>query len=336
MSKLFPIILWAAALIAIQGICAHAHTLGLDRAELNETAPGQYRLISKVPSRISAAILSPDLPDHCEFVGNPNGERGSYSVTFTFACSASLTSDDRLSLPWNREGALLTVRWYGQEPVTRLVKREGTTIEVNLVEWLAGSGSAVRAAQRYTVLGVEHILEGLDHLLFVLALLFLVEGWWMLVKTITAFTVAHSITLGLATLGFVSLPSAPVEAAIALSIVFLASEIVWKSRGRLSLAIRAPWVVAFAFGLLHGLGFAGALAEIGLPPTEIPIALLFFNIGVELGQLLFVGAALIVGWLFLRIPAARRLENYAQMMLVYGIGTVATYWMIERTYSIFA
>ncbi len=246
-----------------------------------------------------------------------------------------MTSEDRLVLPWNREGALLTVRWFGQEPVTRLVKREGTTIEVNLDEWLAVSGSASRAAKRYTILGFEHILEGLDHLLFVLALLFLVEGWWMLIKTITAFTVAHSITLGLATLGFVSLPSAPVEAAIALSIVFLASEIVWKSRGRSSLAARAPWVVAFAFGLLHGLGFAGALAEIGLPPSEIPIALLFFNVGVELGQLTFVAAALVVGWAFLQIPAAQRWETSAQLILVYGIGTIATYWMIERTYSIF-
>ncbi len=335
MIRLFVISAWAATLIALQGIGAHAHTLGLDRAELIETASGEYRLVSKVPSRLSAAILSPDLPEQCEFGGSPNGERGSYSVTFTFTCATPMTSEDRLVLPWNREGALLTVRWFGQEPVTRLVKREGTTIEVNLDEWLAGSGSASRAAKRYTILGFEHILEGLDHLLFVLALLFLVEGWWMLIKTITAFTVAHSITLGLATLGFVSLPSAPVEAAIALSIVFLASEIVWKSRGRSSLAARAPWVVAFAFGLLHGLGFAGALAEIGLPPSEIPIALLFFNVGVELGQLIFVAAALVVGWAFLQIPAAQRWEPSAQLILVYGIGTIATYWMIERTYSIF-
>ena len=135
---------------------------------------------------------------------------------------------------------------------------------------------------------------GIDHLLFVLGLLLIVNGTWMLVKTITAFTIAHSITLALATLGFVNLPSTPVEAAIALSIVFLAVEIVNARRGRFSFTHAHPWVVAFGFGLLHGLGFAGALSEIGLPPDEIPIALLFFNVGVEIGQLMFVVAVLLL------------------------------------------
>ncbi|MGO1120973.1 HupE/UreJ family protein [Rhodovibrionaceae bacterium A322] len=312
-----------------------AHTLGVDRAELLETTPGSYRLTSKVPRKLAAAILPPLLPDHCDFSGDPNGTRGAYAVVFTFTCSPALLAGDKLLLPWKREGALLTVTWDGQAPVTGLVKREGLVLEVALENWQAGSGSFWQAAKRYSLLGVEHILIGIDHLLFVLALLFVVSGFWKLAKTITAFTLAHSITLGLATLGYVSLPSAPVEAAIALSIVFLASEIIWRARGRQSLTYQAPWLVAFAFGLLHGLGFAGALADIGLPAPEIPVALLFFNIGVELGQLLFVAAALLLGWLIARLPLPARGLSNARLTLVYGIGTLASYWVIERALQIF-
>ncbi len=147
-------------------------------------------------------------------------------------------------------------------------------------------------AGTYLSLGVEHILLGIDHLLFVLALLLITRGTWRLVKTVTAFTVAHSITLALATLGFVHVPQAPVEAVIALSIVFVAAEIVRVRNGRDGIAARAPWIVAFTFGLLHGFGFAGALARVGLPEGHIPLALLFFNVGVEVGQLLFIAAVL--------------------------------------------
>ncbi|WP_199913458.1 HupE/UreJ family protein [Ruegeria sp. Alg231-54] len=313
-----------------------AHTLGVDRADLIEMGPGQYRLVSKVPRRISPAIVSPILPDKCEFIGNPNGERGSYAVTFNFSCTTSLTATDQVSLPWKREGVLLSAHWQGQKPVTRLAKREGATITLHLDEWLAGSGSSLRAAKRYTVLGVEHILAGLDHLLFVFALLFIVNRRWLLVKTITAFTIAHSITLGLATFGYVSLPSAPVEATIALSIVFLASEIISHMRGGSSLTYRAPWMVAFVFGLLHGLGFAGALSEIGLPPQEVPIALLFFNIGVEIGQLIFVAAILAIGWFLQKLPIPNHLRTGAQYLLIYALGTMSAYWLVERTLNIFA
>lgn len=196
----------------------------------------------------------------------------------------------------------------------------------------AGSGSWLDAARRYTALGIEHILLGIDHLLFVLGLLLLVRGGWMLVKTITAFTLAHSITLGLATLGFVQVPSRPVEAAIALSIVFVAVEVVHARQGRLGLAARHPWVVAFAFGLLHGFGFAGALAEIGLPPGEIPVALLFFNVGVEFGQLLFVGLVLGVKLALDRLRIAW--PAWAEALPAYAIGTVAAYWFIERAGAI--
>lgn len=325
----------ASVLFLLAPASLNAHSLGVDRAELIETTPGSYRLISIVPRRIAPAIRTPILPDKCTSSGTPAGERGSYSVTFTFTCEPRLTADDKLRLPWQREGALLTVQWHGQEPVTRLASRDGAEIVIPLGDWLAGSGSVWRAASRYTVLGIEHILAGLDHLLFVLALLFVVQGRWKLVKTITAFTVAHSITLALATLGFISLPSAPVEAAIALSIVFLATEIVQHRRGQTSLTFEKPWLVAFAFGLLHGLGFAGALSEIGLPPPEVPVALLFFNVGVEIGQLIFVAATLLLIWSARRFGNIDRLAAPVRLLVVYLIGTAAMFWFLERTAAIF-
>jgi hydrogenase/urease accessory protein HupE len=180
----------------------------------------------------------------------------------------------------------------------------------------------------YLKLGVEHILFGVDHLLFVLALLIITRGTWLLVKTVTAFTVAHSITLALATLGYVHAPSAPVEAAIALSIVFVAAEIVRQRQGREGLTARVPWVVAFTFGLLHGLGFAGALTEVGLPEGHVPTALLFFNVGVELGQLLFIATALCAFALMRSIPIPW--PRWAGLAAPYAIGSIAVFWVIER------
>ena len=186
------------------------------------------------------------------------------------------------------------------------------------------------AAGGYFVLGVEHILFGIDHLLFVLALVLIVRGVGLLVKTITAFTVAHSITLALATLGVLNVPSAPVEAVIALSIVFVASEIVRTRRGQAGLTERAPWLVAGAFGLLHGFGFAGALSDVGLPANDIPLALLFFNLGVEAGQLAFVAVVLSIAALLRRI----HLPRWAPIIPPYAIGSVAMFWVIERTAAI--
>jgi hypothetical protein len=154
------------------------------------------------------------------------------------------------------------------------------------------------------------------------------RGTWLLIKTVTAFTVAHSITLAAATLGYVHVPSAPVEAAIALSIVFVAVEIVRASEGRISLTARLPWVVAFTFGLLHGLGFAGALSEIGLPEGHIPLALLFFNVGVEIGQLLFIGLIVAATALIGRIRVAW--PRWAGLAAPYAIGSIAMFWVFER------
>ena len=180
----------------------------------------------------------------------------------------------------------------------------------------------------YLKLGVEHILLGIDHLLFVLSLLLITRGTRLLVKTVTAFTVAHSITLALATLGFVHVPSAPVEAVIALSIVFVAAETIHAQKGREGITVRQPWIVAFAFGLLHGFGFAGALSEVGLPQGHIPLALLFFNGGVELGQLLFVAAVLTLGALVWRVRVP--LPRWVELVPPYAIGSVAMFWVIQR------
>jgi hydrogenase/urease accessory protein HupE len=185
-----------------------------------------------------------------------------------------------------------------------------------------------QVAWSYLVLGVEHILGGVDHLLFVLALLLIVRGGRRIVATITAFTLAHSLTLAAATLGWVHVPGPPVEAMIALSIVFVAAEVVHGMRGRQGLTARAPWVVAFSFGLLHGFGFAGALAEVGLPQTAIPVALLMFNVGVEVGQLAFVACMLGARTVLARLPTT--LPEWSLRLPPYAIGTVAMYWAIER------
>jgi hydrogenase/urease accessory protein HupE len=190
------------------------------------------------------------------------------------------------------------------------------------------SAGAFEVGRSYLVLGIEHIWGGLDHLLFVLSLLLVVRGGRRILLTVTAFTLAHSVTLVSATLGWVRVPGPPVEAVIALSIVFVAAEVVHGLRGREGLTARAPWVVAFSFGLLHGFGFAGALAEVGLPQSAVPLALLMFNIGVEIGQLLFVLAMLALGAVIqrvrlLRAPTLRYLPPYA-------IGALAVFWCIER------
>ena len=182
--------------------------------------------------------------------------------------------------------------------------------------------------QTYAGLGIEHILLGIDHLLFVFALPILVQGWRRLVATVTAFTIAHSITLATATFGLLRIPQAPVEVVIALSIVFVTVEIIRMHEGRDSLAQRQPWIVAFCFGLLHGLGFAGALRDIGLPEQSIPLALLFFNLGVEAGQLLFIGAVL--GTLHAFRHWLQKSAPWAWRVPVYAIGTASSYWMIER------
>ena len=187
--------------------------------------------------------------------------------------------------------------------------------------------SSLEVAWAYLASGIEHILYGFDHLLFVASLMLIVRDWRMLVKTITAFTVAHSITLTFATMGWASLPSAPVETMIALSIVLVGAEAVRLERGETSLTTTWPWIVAFVFGLLHGFGFAGALVEVGLPRGDIPLALVSFNLGVEIGQLMFIAAILVV---VAAIKQFFAIPRQAVIAAAYGIGTVAAFWSVER------
>jgi hydrogenase/urease accessory protein HupE len=182
----------------------------------------------------------------------------------------------------------------------------------------------------YFIHGVEHILTGFDHLLFVFGLMLLVRSAWMLIKTVTAFTIAHSITLALAALGVVHVPGPPVEAAIALSILLLATEIVRANRGQHSFTAQWPWVVAFSFGLLHGFGFASALSQIGLPQSEIPLALFSFNVGVEAGQLIFVGAVLGLLWVLSHIKRPALTIRLARPISSYAVGILAAFWFIQR------
>jgi hydrogenase/urease accessory protein HupE len=218
------------------------------------------------------------------------------------------------------------------------LKREDGTVQLERVALsdprflITASPGAFEVARTYTVLGIEHILSGFDHLLFLLALLVLVDGTRRLIATVTAFTLAHSLTLAGAALGFVNLPGRPVEAAIALSIAFVAAEIVHARQDRGALTQRYPWLVAFAFGLLHGFGFAGALSEIGLPQLSIPTALLFFNVGVEIGQLLFIATVLLVITIGHRVAhrIAWRQPDWLWRVPPYAIGSVAMFWIIQR------
>jgi hypothetical protein len=209
----------------------------------------------------------------------------------------------------------------GSTQVTRLTPSAPSFV-------VEGAPRALEIVRTYSVIGVEHILTGIDHLLFVLALLIITGGGWKVVKTVTAFTISHSLTLTAATLGWVHVPQRPVEAVIALSIVFVAAEILRVHRGVETITSRAPWLVAFTFGLMHGLGFAGGLSEAGLPAGHIPSALLFFSIGVETGHFLFIGFVLAFISLVrrIRIPFPR----WAEFVPPYAIGSVAMFWVIQR------
>lgn len=323
--------LLVATMLGMFVSAAGAHDIGVSQAELTEQAAGAdktYTLQVMADPGTSARFQPPILPTQCAFTSSPRGVQGTGWKSFEFECAGGLTPDDELALPWLRDGIMLTATWADGSEVRRLFKYDSGTIRVPLAELQVGSGSWTAAAKRYTVLGIEHILEGYDHLLFVFALLLIVSNGWLLVKTITAFTVAHSITLAAATLGFVNFPSRPVEAAIALSIVFLALEILHQRHGRAGLTHKAPWIVAFGFGLLHGFGFAGALSDIGLPQAEIPIALLFFNIGVELGQLLFVLVVVVLRYALSRTKLLS--FERAGAIQAYAVGTIAMFWLLER------
>jgi hydrogenase/urease accessory protein HupE len=299
--------------------------------EMSTTDGDVYSIKWKVPMKGDMVLsLKPELPGVCSERTPPSSMASGGAMITRWSVSCPGGIDNGFIRIDGLENTMTDV-------LVRVVRQDGMTQMVRLTPGETGFEVAEKTTnfdviKVYTALGIEHILLGVDHLLFVFALLLIVNGWRRLVGTITAFTLAHSITLFAATLGWVHVPQAPVEAVIALSILFLATEIIHNRQGRPGMAKRFPWLVAFIFGLLHGFGFAGALAEIGLPQQSIPLALLFFNVGVELGQLLFVTAVVAAGWVLRKLVAEKALQG-SEVAASYLIGSLSAYWVIERTYS---
>jgi hydrogenase/urease accessory protein HupE len=305
----------------------YAHEVRPGYLELRQTDAGMYAVLWKVPAvgemRLS---IHPRFPENCRPVGEVTSYRGSdsYAERLSIACPGGLNGR---TISIDGLGATMT------DVLVRIEYADGTTWTQRLkpsapAAVIPKTASRLQTAAVYLKLGVEHILSGVDHLLFVLALIILTRGGWKLVKTVTAFTLSHSITLTAATLGFVHVPQQPVEAIIALSIVFVATEIVKVRRGIKSISASAPWLVALSFGLLHGLGFAGGLSDAGLPVLNIPTALLFFSLGVESGHFLFIGVVMSL------IALARRVRisfpRWTELVPPYAIGTIAMFWVIQR------
>lgn len=307
-----------------------AHELRPAYLDIRETATGDFAIVWKTPALGEMRLgLYVRLPETCSQTGEAVNsiEAGAYFERWTARCSGGL------------KGRSLTIdglRSSLTDVLVRLAYADGSTQVARLTPEapslvVTASQTTFEVAQTYFLLGVEHILIGFDHLLFVLALMLLIRDRWMLLATITAFTLAHSITLAGAALGYLSLPQKPVEAAIALSIAFVASELARSRPGQKRTSETHPWLVAFAFGLLHGFGFAGALKEIGLPQTDVPVALLTFNLGVEAGQLLFVAAVLLVikaATAMVRIPLVP-----VRLATTYLIGTMSMFWLVTRVES---
>jgi hypothetical protein len=316
----------SAALLRPMPAAAHdIDVTSVARIFIDELGEGRYML--SVVDAQAPTITDPQgvLPARCHPVEDAAVE---VSAGFVFQCDGALAAGDVLTLPWTLAGVVALARWADGSDATAYFRGRGATVPIEIADLQGGFASGVGVAGTYFMLGVEHILLGVDHLLFVLGLLLLVRGFHPLVKTITAFTLAHSITLCAAALGFVPIDRAPIEAAIALSIVLLAREVVVADRGLVHLTHRKPWLVAFIFGLLHGLGFAGALGDIGLPDRAIPLALLFFNVGVEAGQLFFVCTLIVFGAVFAR-PLRAHMPKL-QPVLGYALGALATLWFFDR------
>lgn len=315
---------------------AQAHGFQTAYLDLREQPAGLVEVLWKTPPNLSYGeeamsrpiTIQPVFPDHCRVVTRPLQSDFANIRTnrWTLDCGDTGLAGQTIAFPGLVQDfveVLLRLEWAdGQSQTTMLPTGQDTFV-------IPAKTTVFRVGQTYLKLGVEHIAGGIDHLLFVLGLVLIVGPSWRLVKTITAFTLAHSITLGAATLGWVHVPQAPVEAVIALSILFLASELAQGRLGNPGLTQHYPWVVALTFGLLHGFGFAGALAEVGLPPQDIPPALLFFNVGVEVGQLAFV--MVVVGAIaLLNRLQLDRYPRWIEWIPTYSIGILASFWCFQR------
>ena len=314
----------AFMIIMLCSISVSAHEIRPAYLEITQTSDSTYNVFWKVPA-VNNQIpkITPQLPFELTETSNQNLV-DSYIRQYTGIWNTSLSGEtisiDKLDL--TLIDALVQINLKEDISYSFLLQPDQTSYIV------PKEPSRWQVVKLYTELGIEHILIGIDHLLFVLGLLLLVNGFRLLIQTITAFTIAHSITLALSALDLVHVPQAPVEAVIALSIVFLAREYLMVLRGHDSLTARYPWLVAFTFGLLHGFGFAGVLQEIGLPQQDVPLALLTFNIGVEIGQLIFISIILIFFKIYksLNVTTPKWLIN----VVPYLLGAISSFWLIER------
>ncbi len=308
-----------------------AHKLEPAYLEINQQTTGTFNILWKRPLVGNKPMnIYPQLPAGCSNLTEPviRPLQSGAVERWLVDCGESGMINETIiidGLPATQTDTLLRVQLIDGSMHTAVMRPASPTFLV------PAKASKAKIAGSYLALGVEHILGGFDHLLFVLGLLLIVRSAMLLIKTITAFTLAHSVTLAMAALGFVHVPQTPVEAVIALSILFLATELSKQRHGEIGLTSRAPWLVALCFGLLHGFGFAGALTEIGLPQMDIPLALLFFNIGVEVGQLMFVAAVLVAQFLIQKINV--KWPAWAEQMPAYAIGSLAAFWFIQRTVS---
>jgi hypothetical protein len=317
--------------IACFDTVSHGHALQPGFLELRLIDTDLYSVLWKKPAnRGKPMAISAVLPENCDQAEPSQSvwDGMAFLAHWTTRCAGGL------------EGGEISIGGLDQTSTDVLVRFDFADGRVESRRLTPGDSSFTIPAipnrfevvRTYLALGFKHILEGIDHLMFVLALLILVKGMRRLIATVTAFTIAHSLTLVGATIGLVRIPGPPVEAAIALSIMFVASEIMHSRSGDPGLTEKYPWVVAFIFGLLHGLGFAGALAQIGLPHSSIPIALLFFNLGVEIGQLFFIACVYSIIALGGVIIRRIRMPKIAWVSTVppYFIGSAAVFWTIQR------
>lgn len=316
--------------IVSSALHARAHDARPAYLQVSETSAGRFTLLWRVPvlSGMRLPVLL-KLPDSLREIREPASQRLSDSIVerhFVESAAGNLDGAriDFVGLEATITDVLVRVELLDGSRSTTLVRPVRPWVEV------ARTTGTLAVIAAYTRHGVEHILFGFDHLLFVFALILLVPSRRVLLATVTAFTLAHSITLALAALGVVRVPGPPVEAAIALSVLLLAGELAHVRNGRPSLTARWPWLVAFSFGLLHGFGFAGALTSVGLPAGDIPLALFAFNVGVELGQVAFIVAVLAVLGLARKAVPSRVVERIALGGATYAIGILAAFWFFER------
>lgn len=318
----------AALVLMGTALAGWAHDLGVARVELQQLSDTSFRLSTSIP--LEESIMPPRFPERFDVLSAriPPEQQPTKMTQSWVALSTTepLTTQESIILPWPRDGAFVNASWLDGTEVTRFfpLTDEGTRIEVGL---LGGAPPPLLSSMwRYVVLGVEHILAGWDHLAFVLSLCLLQRGW-ALVRLVTAFTVGHSFTLIAAVVGWIQVPGPPVEACIALSIVMVA----WKSIRQTS-EFAHGYSIVFAFGLLHGLGFAGALTEIGMPRAERLVGLLSFNIGVELGQVAFVAAitGAVWGGRWILQKLQREPSSFLQPIVAAGLVIIGSYWTVDR------